>query len=54
MQTMSKDVGLKQGIHKLFVRGPLKDIPQQFEGRTSWVIWLFRDMLHSAKLTHFS
>jgi len=27
---------------------------QQFEGRSPWVMWLFRDMLHSIKLTSFS
>jgi len=27
---------------------------QQFEGRTYYVMWLFRDMLHSTKSTDFS
>ena len=42
---------LQQRSPNVFNRGPFK---QQFEGRTAWAKWLFRDMLHSTKSTSFS
>jgi len=42
--------GPDSGISKLFCQRAT----QQFEGRTSYVMWLFRGMLHSTKSTNFS
>ena len=41
-------------VSKLFHPRVTKVITQQCEGRTSYVMWLFRDMLHSIKLKSFS
>jgi len=38
----------------IFVGGPLKATTQQFEGRPSYVMWSFWDMLHSTKSTKVS
>jgi len=39
---------LYQGSTNFFIRGP-HDLLHKFEGRTSYVMWLFRDMLHFTK-----
>ena len=44
----------KTEISKLFSQRTTWAITQQFEGRTSHVMWLFHDMLHSTKPTNFS
>ena len=49
---------VRQEFPSLFARGPHKLLHieqlQQFEGQTSYVVWLFRDMLHSTKSTNVS
>jgi len=44
----------KTGPPNFLVRGPHKAITQQFEGRTSYAMRLFRDMLQSTKSTNVS
>jgi len=39
----------RTGASKLFHPRATKVITQQCEGRTSYVMWFFRDMLHSSK-----
>jgi len=43
----------RPGVSNLFCPRATQAIPQQFEGRTSYVIRLFSDMSHSAKSTRF-
>jgi len=38
------------GVSKLFVRGP-QAITQQFESRTSYIMWLLGDMSYSTEWT---
>jgi len=44
----------RAGVSKRFCKRATQAITQQFEGRTSYVTRLFRDMLHSTKATDFS
>jgi len=44
---------LRTGISKFFCPRATYRISQQFEGRASYVMWLFRDMLHSTKSRNF-
>jgi len=41
-----------QRLFKFFGRGTWA-ITNQLENRTSCILWFFRDVLHSAKSTHF-
>jgi len=45
--------GTKQGSPKLLCPRATQAITEHIEGRTSYVMWLFLDMLHSNESTKF-
>jgi len=53
-QGFAKDQGPSARASKHLVRGPHKLLLNNFERRTSYAMWLFRNILHYSKSTKFS